>query len=202
LANAWAISIIGAVFLIGLSMFTFKNWFALCFLVAFGFHATSCWSTVFYSKEEALKLAFGDDASVELQSLFPTAEQVAQIEQLGKVKLDSNLFSFYVGKKQGAIVGYAAIESHTVRTQAETLLIVLDGQGKLRSLHTLAFHEPPEYMPPERWFALFTNRSIDELTLGKDIQGVAGATLSFRASIDSARKVLAIFQVMLKQPNN
>lgn len=160
------------------------------------------YSGVFYSKDEAMKLAFGDDATVEMKSLFPTDEEVAQIEQLAKVKLDSKMFSFYVGKKQDSVVGYAAIESHNVRTKPETLLVVLDPNGNLRQVVTLAFHEPPEYQPPERWFNQLTNHSLDELSFGKDIQGVAGATLSTRAALNSARKVLAIFQVMLKQPKN
>ena len=155
-------------------------------------------ATVFYSKEEAMKLAFGEEATVEMQSLFPNAEQVAQIEQIAKVKLESKLFSFYVGKKQGEIIGYAAIEAHNVRTKPETLLIVLDAQGVLRQVVTLAFHEPPEYQPPQRWFDLLTNHNLDELSFGKDIQGVAGATLSTRAGLNSARKVLAVYQVMLK----
>ncbi len=149
-----------------------------------------------------MKLAFGEDATVEMKSLFPTEQEITQIEQLAKVKLESKLFSFYVGKKQGSIIGYAAIESHNVRTKPETLLVVLDPNGNLRQVVTLAFHEPPEYQPPERGFGQLTNHSLDELSFDKDIQGVAGATLSTRAALNSARKVLAVFEVMLKQPKN
>ena len=149
-----------------------------------------------------MKLAFGDDASVELLSLFPSTEQATEIERLAKVKLESKMFSFYVGKKQDQIIGYAAIESHNVRTKPETLLVVLDPQGNLRQVVTLAFHEPPEYLPPERWFSQLINHTLDELSFGKDIQGVTGATLTTRATLDSARKVLAVFQVMLKPAKN
>ncbi|MGR8929871.1 MAG: FMN-binding protein [Gammaproteobacteria bacterium] len=166
----------------------------LCLSVYFN----SCFAKVFYSKDEAMKLAFGQDATVEMKSLFPTDEEITRIEQLAKVKMESKLFSFYVGKKQDEIIGYAAIESHNVRTKPETLLVVLDPDGKLRQVVTLAFHEPPEYQPPERWYSQLLNHNVDELRLGKDIQGVTGATLSTRAAVDSARKVLAVFQVMLK----
>lgn len=171
-------------------------------LVLTVFWLTPCFSTVFYSKDEAMKLAFGDDASVEMLSLFPSPEQITDIERLAKVKMDSKLFSFYVGKKQNQIIGYAAIESHNVRTKPETLLVVLDPQGNLRQIVTLAFHEPPEYLPPERWFSQLLNHTLDELSFGKDIQGVTGATLTTRATLDSARKVLAVFQVMLKPAKN
>ena len=114
-----------------------------------------------------MKLAFGDYATVETLSFFPTDDEVARIEQLAKTKLESKLISFYVGKKQGAITGYAAIESHTVRTQPETLLVVLTPDGKLSNVVTLAFHEPPVYQPPERWFSLLINKPIEALTLDR-----------------------------------
>lgn len=170
----------------------------LLVVILFGFVLTPCFAKVFYSKDEALKLAFGDDANVETLSLFPTDAQVAEIEQMARVKLESKLFSFYVGKKQNAITGYAAIESHTVRTQPETLMILLDAEGNLRNVYTLAFHEPAEYQTPDRWYAQLLNHSIDQLSFDKDVQGVAGATLSTRAALNSVRKVLSVYQVMLK----
>lgn len=174
----------------------------ILFTMLIGLMVQPCYAKVFYSKDEAMKLAFGDEATVEVMSLFPTDEQVKQIEHLAKVKLDSNLISLYVGKKQGNVIGYAAIESHTVRTQPETLLLVLDLEGDLRNIYTLAFHEPPEYQPPERWYAQLVHRSLDQLSFDQDVQGVAGATLSTRAALNSARKVQAIFQVMLKPVKN
>ncbi|WP_197471902.1 MULTISPECIES: FMN-binding protein [Methylomonas] len=167
-------------------------------LIALLTAASSALATVYYSKAEALKLAFAEDVGVEVLSLFPTPEQVTEIERLAKVKLDSNLISLHVGKKQGQIVGYALIESHTVRTQPETLLLVLNPDGRLRNVYTLAFHEPTEYQPPERWFALLTNRSLEDLSFDKEVQAVAGATLSSRAALNSARKLVAIFEVLLK----
>lgn len=157
-----------------------------------------CNATVYYSKDEAMKLAFGDNASVEMLSLFPNPEEVAQIEQLAKVKLESNLFSFYVGKNQDQIIGYAAIESHNVRTKPETLLVVLDANGQLRHVFTLAFHEPPEYQPPERWYDQLGNHTLEQLSFSHDIQGISGATLSTRAALNAARKVLAVYQVIIK----
>ncbi len=62
---------------------------------------TPSFATVFYSKNEALELAFGKDAQVEQLSLFPDEQQVAKIEELSKVKLDTGLFTFYVGKESG-----------------------------------------------------------------------------------------------------
>ncbi len=155
-------------------------------------------SKIFYSKNEALALAFGKDAVVEMLSLFPNDKQLKKIEQLAQVKMESSFFTFYVGKKAGKILGYAAIENRIVRTKPETLMVVLDTQGKVTAIHTLAFHEPPEYQPPQRWYELLYQRDLGRLRLNQDIQGIAGATLSTRSAVDVTRKVMAVFQVMLK----
>lgn len=155
---------------------------------------------IFYSKEEAMILAFGDKAQIETLSLFPDEQQTQKIQEMAKVKLDSGMFTFYVGKENGKMTGYAAIETTTVRTKPETLMIVLTPEGKVNSVHTLAFHEPPEYQPPESWFAQLVNKPLDELDFSKGVQGISGATLSTRANVNSVRKVLAVFQVMVKNP--
>ncbi|MGR9013099.1 MAG: FMN-binding protein [Gammaproteobacteria bacterium] len=160
--------------------------------------ATPSFAKIFYSKNEALELAFGKDAQVEQLSLFPDEQQVAQIELLAKAKLDSGLFTFYVGKAQGKVLGYGAIETGTVRTKPETLMIVLSPDGELHNVFTLAFHEPPEYMPPQRWYERLYKRPLADMDFNKGIDGISGATLSTRAAVSSVRKVMAIFQVMVK----
>jgi len=161
--------------------------------------AIPSFATVFYSKNEALELAFGKDTQIEQLSLFPDEQQAAKIEELSKIKLESGLFTFYVGKNQGKILGYAAIETVTVRTKPETLLIALTPDGELRNVTTLAFHEPPEYQPPERWFEHLYKRPLAEMDFNKGVDGISGATLSTRAAVTSVRKVMAIYQVMIKE---
>lgn len=157
---------------------------------------------IYYSKNEAMELAFGKEATVEMLSLFPKAGEIEQIQKLARVKLESALFSFYVGKKDGKVLGYAAIESHTVRTKPETLLVVLNPEGKITAIQTLAFHEPPEYQPPQRWYEQLYRRELDQLSFNADIQGITGATLSTRSALNISRKVMAIFQILVKDKPN
>lgn len=157
---------------------------------------------IFYSKNEAMVLAFGEGAQVETLSLFPDDQQISTIQKEAKVKLDSGLFTFYVGKDKDKILGYAAIETMTVRTKPETLMIVLTPEGEVRNVYTLAFHEPPEYQPPERWFEQLNKRPLADMDFNKGIQGISGATLSTRAAVNSVRKVLAVYQIMVKTQGN
>ena len=178
-----------------LKIIKFRMAFTLCFLLMC---SNIVLATIFYSKNEAMVLAFGESAKIENLSLFPDDQQIAVIQKEAKAKLDSGMFTFYVGKQEGKILGYAAIESITVRTKPETLMIVLTQEGELRNVYTLAFHEPPEYQPPERWFEQLYKRPLAEMDFNKGIQGISGATLSTRAAVDSVRKVMAVYQVMVK----
>lgn len=154
-------------------------------------------AAVFYSKEEAFELAFGADATVETQPLFLTDAQTAQIEQLAQAKLDSQLYNVYVGKRGGQLLGYAAIETHTVRSHPETLLFVLSPSGELEKIEVLAFHEPPEYQPPPRWYAQLLKKPLESMRLNQGIDAIGGSTLSTQSAVDSARKVLAVYRIAL-----
>lgn len=180
----------------------FIQWAGGCLFIALLLaSAAPSQAQIFYSKDEAMELAFGKGKTVDLLSLFPDEQQLAKIQELAKTKLESGMFTFYVGKEQGKILGYAAIESVTVRTKPETLMVVLTPEGELRNVYTLAFHEPPEYMPPDRWFEQLYKRPLAEMDFSKGVDGISGATLSTRAGLTSVRKVMAMYQVMIKQPS-
>ena len=159
---------------------------------------TPCFATIYYSKSEAMELAFGAGATIESLSLFPDEAQVTKIEQEAKIKLESGLFTFYVGKNQDKIIGYGAIETSTVRTKPETLMIVLTPEGELRNVYTLAFHEPSEYEPPQAWYEKLYKKPLANMDFNKGVDGISGATLSTRTALSSIRKVMMIYQIMIK----
>lgn len=154
-------------------------------------------SAVFFSKEEAFELAFGKGAEITDHQIFLTDEQTSKIEQLAKTKLDSQLFTFFEARRNGQILGYAVIESHTVRTQPETLLIALSPKGELMKSEILAFHEPPEYKPSAAWFATLLGKPVNDLRQNQGVDGISGATLSVKASLEGIRKALAVFQITM-----
>jgi hypothetical protein len=172
------------------------RWKRACLALPFLIAAQASTGTVYYSKEEAFELAFGNGAVVEARPVFLTDDQIDAIQKAAQSKLDSKLFTFYAGKRGDKLLGYMAIDSHTVRTQLETLMVVLTPAGELERIHILAFHEPPEYQASERWLAQLTGRPLDDL---RRVDGISGATLSSQATLGSVRKVLSIFQIALER---
>lgn len=153
---------------------------------------------VFASQEEALALAFPEADRVEKRVVLLDPSQTAEVARLAGAELPSKLVKLYTGWKGGAVLGYALIDVHTVRTQPEALLVVLTPEGRVRSLRMLAFHEPSEYLPGERWLGQFEGRRPGEpLRLGGEIHGIAGATLSSQSVTSSVRRALALYQVLV-----
>ena len=149
-------------------------------------------AATFLSQQEALEQAF-PGATVERRVVTLTKEQMAAAAEKAGDPIPSALVFVYEAKQDGAVVGTAYFDAHRVRTLAQTLMLVVNPDGRLRSIDVLAFKEPPEYMAPDAWMAQFPGRALDDrLQLRQDIQGITGATLTARATTKAVRRILAI----------
>ncbi len=153
---------------------------------------------VYFSKNEALELAFPDADRVDRQSLVLDEAQVDAVQNRAKSELGSRIITLYTGWKGGQVQGYAFIDVHTVRTLPEAFLVVITPEGEIRSLRVLAFYEPPDYLPSDRWLRQFENRSLEPaLRIGGHIHGIAGSTLSSHAVTGGVRRSLALFHELV-----
>lgn len=155
-------------------------------------------ATVFLAKDEALALAFPGADRVEERTFILTDAQKEDVERRARAKLETQLWTIHVGWKGTEVQGYAIIDTHNVRTLPETFMAVMEPNGSLRRVDVLAFHEPPEYMPTDRWIGQFPGRKLDDdLKLGAGIQGITGATLSAQAMTSGVRRALALVAVLI-----
>jgi Na+-translocating ferredoxin:NAD+ oxidoreductase RnfG subunit len=168
------------------------------YLVAFAgiFLTTSVVYANLLNREDALKAAF-PGAQIESSIIFLTDQEKRNASQFSGQTVESALVARFTASQNGKEVGRAYVDTHIVRTKKETLLIILDAEGKLKRVEVIAFLEPPEYLPTERWYEQFEEKSLDEnLRMKRNILPVAGATLTARATIDAVRRVLAIDEVL------
>lgn len=157
------------------------------------------YAKVFLTKDKALKLSFPEATDIESRQIFLSKDQLEQIEQVAKTKIDSKFYIFYIAKKNEEEIGYAVVDTHTLRTSTETVLFVINKDGKLEKAEILAFFEPQDYMQGERWMTLFFGKDLDStLKIGKDVPNITGATITSHSFADATRKVLAIYDVVLK----
>lgn len=151
---------------------------------------------VLLRQDEALRLAF-PDAKPERRTAFLSEEQAKEAQRLGRVRVESRVWTYYVARSSSGTETYAYFETHTVRTMPETFMAVLDGAGTLRFVELLAFHEPDDYRPPARWLAQFDGKRLGaELLVRRGIRNIAGASLTSQALTDGVRRILAVHEVL------
>ncbi len=157
---------------------------------------------VLMTKQEALeKVAFPSASRIERRTLFLKPEEQQVMSDRARSRFESQLYTVYIGYAEDKVVGYAVIDTDTVRTKAATYLAVLEPDGTLRDMRILAWQEPPEYQPPQRWLDRFSGRRLEEhagLRVGRDVDAISGATLSVRMLTEHARRALALHDVLLK----
>lgn len=160
---------------------------------------TAAMAKVFFSRTEALELAFPGADRVEAETYVLTDGEATAIEELSRTPLDSKLVEIYTGFRGDEVTGYAVIDIHNVRTLPEAFIVVLTPKGLVEKLRVLAFHEPLDYLPSDRWYSQFDSKSLSEpLRVGGDVHGVVGATLSARATARGVRRVLAYYRVLIQ----
>jgi hypothetical protein len=153
---------------------------------------------LFHARDEALSLAFPDATRTEPKEFFLTAEQHGKIEKLAHAKLDTDLVTIYRGWRGDELLGYAIFDTHVVRTLPETFLVVLSPQGAVEATNLLAFYEPEEYMPSDRWLRQFDGKQAsDDLNIGHGIVGITGSTLTSQAVAAGIRRALALYAVLI-----
>ncbi len=143
-------------------------------------------------KDEAIVRAlFPGTGQVQAKDVLLTDAEVARIEKLARARVKERLVTFYTASKDGKTLGYAVIHSHVVRTKRETFAIAFEPDGRIRTIRILAFLEPEEYRPSERWLRQFDGKgSQDRLAVGDDIAPISGATLSARGIAEESRWLL------------
>lgn len=152
---------------------------------------------VYSSREQALARAFPPPAQVERRTYFLTEVERSKASRAARAKVDSGLVVAYVGKGPNGPLGTGYFDTHTVRTMPETLLVTVKPDGSLEGVEVVAFNEPEDYLPRRNWLRLFVGRRLDdELTVGRRLAHVTGATLTTRAIADAVRRVLAIHSVI------
>jgi len=155
-------------------------------------------AAVLLSQEEALTLAF-PGARVERLTAYLDSEQIEEIRRLAGADVEPvrALVPYYRATRAGTPVGVAYFETRRVRTEAATVMYVVDPGGRLARIEVIAFQEPREYLPRPAWLQQFQGRALDkDLALKRGIRGMTGASLTARTLTDGARRILALHAVL------
>jgi hypothetical protein len=152
---------------------------------------------VLMTHEQALASAFPHGTKVSRQSHFLTAAQVTAAKKESGVNFPEQLVIRYAGSDGR----FAYFDSHRVRTLPETVMIVVNSDGRIERVDILSFDEPADYFPKRRWLDQLLGRKLDDdLSLTHAIRPISGASLTGRAIVEASRKVLALHHAIGTAP--
>jgi len=151
------------------------------------------------TRDEALAAIY-PGAAIRAEQLFLTPPQQKQAQTRAGVDVPSALVARYLATRDGKVIGRAYVDTHTVRTKRESLLVSLDDKGQVLRVDVTAFLEPAEYRASDAWLRQYREQVLDEdLGINRAIRPIAGATLTARATNSAVRRVLAIDEVLEQQ---
>jgi Na+-translocating ferredoxin:NAD+ oxidoreductase RnfG subunit len=126
-----------------------------------------------------------------------TPSQRKQALERADADIPSVLITRYIATRDGTVVGRAYLDTNTIRSNAATLLVALDGDGKVLSVEVTAFAESGEQRPPAAWLQQFRGMTLtDDLGVNRAIQPMTSAPFTTRAVTNAVRRVLAIDAVL------
>jgi len=166
-----------------------------------GLALTSCipsMAAVLISQDEALTLAF-PGAEVIRHTAYLEDEQLESARnQAGRgVDFPSGVVPYYVATRDGKPQGVAYFDTHIVRSKAETVMVVVDPEGRIARVEVIAFDEPPEYEARPAWLRQFDGEALTgELAIKQAIRPMTGGTLTALAILRASRRVLALHEVI------
>ena len=126
-----------------------------------------------------------------------TREQMAAVAALARVGMQGRIFPRYVARRDGVVVGRAYVDTHTPKTERQSLLVSLDTEGRVKRVDVTVFFEPAQYMAPQDWLRQFDGRMLrDDLAVRRGIRPIAGSSFTGRAISNAVRRVLALDRVL------
>lgn len=93
------------------------------------------------------------------------------------------------------LLGFAQVRNVKGKDQPITFLVAVDPAGRLRDVDILVYREPyGGEVAYEPWRRQFRGKGADSpLIVGRDIQGISGATISVNAVTSGVRRAVAAF---------
>lgn len=160
-----------------------------------GLLAGNAWALDVSSKEEAIKWAFkGADKIIKKRIRLSTPQRAAIGKLTTQVTRDKTI-SFFVGKKGGQIMGFAAVERVSNRSWSISYLVVMNADGSIKDVEVLNYEGARNWgVQYESWLKQFFGMTAKSDF--RSISGITGATISVRTISAGVHKIAAAYKVI------
>jgi len=172
-------------------------------------------AVVLLNHDAALKAMFPNTDKVVTEAVALTADQIAAVKGLcgGKWTLypsgaktedvaENDTVPFYFGTKGGKKTGVAVMEMQPGKWGPVHYIVALDLEGKVTNMAVMSYIEQRgRPISTRRFLDQFIGKTIkSQLSVGKDVDAISGATISSRATAFAVRKVIALYASVYLAP--
>lgn len=177
------------------------------FVVGIGFESI-CPAFTVLTQEQALKEVFFSGAEIETETQKMTKEMRKKIEdrlggslvyhQEGSESADVEVqkeVTFYFAKKDSERKGVAIIDDQPGKWGPVRFIIAMDIKGTVKAVRVMSYEEIRGRPIARRSFMnQYRGKRVNStLTVGKDIVGISGATISSRSATFAVKKALVVY---------
>jgi hypothetical protein len=156
--------------------------------------------TIGQKADAALRRVFGTACQVRTVSVpIDAAVDKAVRDRTGEALRDHVLVHEALSA-EGAIIGYGIVDDVPGKAQPITYATLLSPAGTIQDIEILVYREPyGGEVQYEAFRKQFRGKSASStLRVGRDIQNMAGATISSKAVTNGAKKIAVLFDELRK----
>lgn len=159
-------------------------------------------ATTYHSVESAQQACFPEGAKFTSADVKLTREQMKTIENAGGSRGRQNTQRVWKAMNNDQFIGWFLVDEVIGKHELITYALALNPNGSVRSIEVMDYRE--NYGGEIRqadWRVQFLGKKHgDKLRPGDDIKNITGATLSCRHITAGVKRLLSLYELVLKQP--
>lgn len=158
--------------------------------------ATICCGQVFLDEQKASEIVLRGCDSIERQEKVLSAPERTDLEKAIGLRFSISRYTFLVGKRQGALCGYAVVMNEIGKSEPITFMVGVDKDGRAGEIALMVFRESRGWEVREpRFTRQFKGKRLEHpIRVNQDIMNYTGATLSSEAIARGVKKALALVE--------
>jgi hypothetical protein len=163
--------------------------------------AIPCYATQYLTVEQAQKLCFAGATEFAAADVTLTHEQMKAVERASGVRVRLDKAKIWRAMRGDKFLGWFIQDEVLGKHEFIQWVLALNPEGSVRQIEILDYRETYGYeIRNEKWRAQFTGQQHGaKLKLDGDIQNISGATLSCRHITDGVKRLLALYDLVLKR---
>jgi len=153
--------------------------------------------------ESLIQLHFGDSVSVSFNKITIPKEVRFHAEKKAGLRFIKKHIYIWRVTKDDDFLGYAYLDNVMGKSQPITFAVLFNADGIIVNSHIVKYREPiGGEVSHKNWLNQFSGRTKDSTyNVGKDIDGISGATISVNAVSRGIQRSALITDYLLNEAN-